>query len=207
MVAHICGNLNYYGSINDVIQELYTKFLTSDIIGKYNENYASGDGKSTKISTYLYRVIRNHILSKIKNQDDRIVKHCRQENTEWDIDTLYRECKMSTGYRNMIESNQCDENGNLGLELKDFYEKFLKSRNNKTYSFSRRKDKKIKNNGCSLLDVFKYLYEGYTHTEIAEMYGVSNMTVTNLKHKLAKNMIRYGFGPKPKKSQPVKSFV
>lgn len=56
----------------------------------------------------------------------------------------------------------------------------------------------IEKHGCTLLDLFQLLYKGYTNTQISVIYGVSTTTISAMKNKLSKAMIRYGFFSKDK---------
>ena len=53
--------------------------------------------------------------------------------------------------------------------------------------------------GCSLIDIFILLYRGYSGKQIAKVYGVSDMSVTNVKYKLAKAIFNYGIKPVKKR--------
>lgn len=225
MVINVCEGINYPEDPQDVVQDIYLKFLTSKIIQSYDRNFRD---KETKMSTYIFPIIRNFILSKFKSREYRFFKHklpnfAPTDDVD-DLDLVIFRNPIALEFMNTLLYNGSTDNmGGLGADFKDFEHQFLHSSHNKKYSLKKRKHEKralnylekldknslefeeIKDrilnagfSGCTLLDIFQLLYKGYTNKQIAKIYGVSDMYVTSMKHKLAKVMLRYGLGTKTK---------
>lgn len=201
LVTSISSSLQYAGPTEDLVQDLYLKFLTTDILESYNQNYHSGTGTSSRLSTYLYPIIRNHILSHMKSKDykyvsGRVPNFDPYSNEDMELEDILKNTSYCTDYKELVEYNEaCDRPDGINFEMKLFQEKFKKSKENRKFSLKKRGGVHKKIPECSLMDIFKYLYKGYSNKEIAEVYGVSNMTITHLKHKLAISMIKMGFYP------------
>lgn len=221
---HLCISYNFPGEPEDIVQDIYVKFLTGSIIENYeeerviNKNPPPNPGKrklrgikkvvKVKMSTYLYSVIRNYILSKMKTHEYRVLKYKVPEYSQpyadaSDLDKIIQHTPVEIRYQNLLSSNEDNENSLLWSALNDFRENFLSSKKNKKYSLNKRRNQEVRTSGCSLIDIFNHLYEGYNNKEIAEMYGVSDMSITNMKHQLAWQMKRYGFGKSDEKVEKV----
>jgi hypothetical protein len=154
------------------------------------------------MSTYLYPIIRNHILSKIKSPEYRHAKY-RQEWVEQDFDEVEDvEIQDVMPERISALEHNDDEDGVDGLAyaFKEFADRFKKSHLNETIGFERTGSKPR-----TLLDIFHYMYMGYTNHQIAEIYGISDMSISHTKAKLAAAMARFGLGTKvPQKRRVAK---
>jgi len=265
MVVSLCDSLNFPGSPEDVVQDLYVKFLTSQIIQSFRPVFRK---KETKMTTYLYPIIKNYIISKIKSNECRFFRqNLPNYEPSHDVDEVdHALCHhpISVDYVDVILYNEStDSPDGLGSEFKAFKrllrsnrknKRIMKKRKAKKYDFleelrdeltvlkgnrldvteefeyreianrikkevitcdkcgqmyKREKGKcpkcQHKQNlaGCSLIDIFILLYRGYTGRQIARIYGVSDMSVTNAKYKLAKALLSYGIIPvKRKKGKP-----
>lgn len=203
LVVSICNSLSYIADIDDLVQELYLKFISSDIIKNYDPYYY-GDESKVPIANYLYPIIRNHIFCKIKSSENKMIRSYLpdyEENSEDinNIDLIIRKNPIAFEIKNIIINNNISDGiDNLGFEIRNFEEVFKKSDKNKKY-FTRRKEKGEEVSlGCTLSDILQYLYDGFSSKEIAEIYGVSCMAVTYMKQKLALYLKKHGFNkPNP----------
>jgi DNA-directed RNA polymerase specialized sigma24 family protein len=200
MVIHVCESLSYPGSVEDLVQDIYLKFLSSNILQNYNRHFIRGRSVASQMSTYLYPIIRNFILSRLKSQDYRY-KRSRIHNYDpvddelTDLDRMLSNHPISNEFKATLHHNETtDQTDGVAFELRDFERRFRDSKHNRKYDLKKRKDKSKKTPDCTLFDIFKYLYEGYSNKEIARIYHVSDMTITHLKHQLGVAMMKYGFG-------------
>jgi len=234
----LCEQYSYPGSPDDIIQDLYLKFITSDIIEKfdpYHKDYG------TKMTTYLFPIVKNFIISKIKSSECRLLRKSVKKYTpsfSEDFDeieaALYRNI-LAPDYVDILTFNQSTDSVlGLGSDLKAFKRALIRNRKNKKFmkkqsrkndflnelktELSDLKQKEINSDdpefreiheritkvqasaGCYLTDIFSLLYRGYTGKQIAQVYGVSDMSVTNVKHKLAKALYNFGLKPLGEKS-------
>jgi RNA polymerase sigma factor (sigma-70 family) len=105
--------------------------------------------------------------------------------------SLYNGNIIDVDFENNICQNQItDSIDGINLDL-NLFERYLKEKN-KTYKLNRRKNKKIRTRGLSLLSVFRLMRSGYTNREIAKKYGVSDMWVTTLKHEIKGMLKKFG---------------
>lgn len=228
MVARICESLNYPGSPEDIVQDIYLKILTYNIIESYDPHYK---GNNIRMSTFIYPIVKNFIISRLKSPENRLVRYqlpdCDPSAEVIDeVDMIVRNNPIAEEVRNIMHNNECSDSiDGIGAELRNFEQRFSESDNNKRYSLSKRKCKnkneaynflkdlskayaeedseelkeiqhRIENVdeiGCTLLDIFRLLYRGYSNKQIARIYSVSDMSVTNMKHRLAQEMIKFGF--------------
>jgi len=64
MVANLCEYLRYPGSPDDVVQDLYVRFLTVyDVIALFDQS------RGVLISSYLFKVVQNYIISCFKGHE------------------------------------------------------------------------------------------------------------------------------------------
>jgi DNA-directed RNA polymerase specialized sigma subunit len=201
MIIHICESLDYPESVEDLVQGIYTKFLTSDILQSYNRHFCRGRSMSSQMSTYLYPIIRNHILSLLKSQDYRFMKNQVSDydpdlaDDMHEIDQTLKNNEIAEEYKSTLHyNNDSDQIDGTAFELRDFEARFEKSEENKKFDLKKRKNKNEKIPECTLLEIFRYLYKGYSNKQIARIYGVTDMSITHMKHKLAEAMVKYGFG-------------
>lgn len=190
MVVFICGAYNYKGPYEDIVQDIYVKILTSNILRRF-------DYKRAKISTFLYPTIKNHVITSIKNPEYKISRRrlpdCETSTGEF-YDGIIHHYPVAVDYQTVVINNNTSESYNgLGEQIRDFIKSFSGSNKNKKHSLTKRKNKEKETTGYSLLDVFHYLYEGYNNNEIAELYGVTPMSISHIKQQLAQAMATHGF--------------
>jgi len=187
-----CAYLNYQGSSDDIIQELYFQFLTTNqTIEAFDES------RGIKISTYLFKVIQNFIISKIRERynRDRVRLSKDTENNKTDLkdainifERLFPSSPDNIRFAFSRKSNKkkvtyrlrilykLKKRGDIGVEYEEIRRLII---NTCTY-------------GCTLYDLYNLLYKGYTNEQISEIYGVSRTTISTLKRRLAKIMVKYG---------------
>lgn len=203
--------------VEDTVQDVYVHFLTAKILQKYDAS------RQTKISTFLYPIISNLVLSKKKESTEMILRnryvppenysrtpfHSTYAETIDPVDIVTNSGRVATEYMNLIHRNHMTDDVNgLGGELRDFV-RFLESKNvrglsrNKTYTLAKRKNSRIAlwTCGCRLSDIYFLLYEGHSNKEIADMFGVSQMWISVMKRELAHIMIRGGITGKIKRKK------
>jgi DNA-directed RNA polymerase specialized sigma24 family protein len=203
LVTSICNSLNYQGSYEEIIAELYEKICDSPILQSFNRHYYRGVA-SNKMSTYLYPIIRNHVISRLKSPEHKIFQSIAyspsydSEETN-DMDHVLSNNNIAPDYEELLLHNaEVDQVDGLRLELQDFARRYLHQ------SKSRRGKKSLsKKSSCTLLDIYNYLYEGYSNKEIADIYEVSQMSVSHYKNKLAKALLKYGFTVSPRRKRKV----
>ena len=143
------------------------------------------------MSSYLYPIIRNHIIGLLKSSEERIFRspaYVPEDSEENDLDQILIGNSVALDYEELLLANaEADRIDGLRMELQDFAEHYLCPKKHKG------RNKLSKKSNCTLLDIFNYLYKGYTNKEIADIYGVSQMSVSHYKNKLAKALLRYGF--------------
>jgi Bacterial regulatory proteins, luxR family. len=147
------------------------------------------------MSTYLYPIIKNYVISLIKSSEEKIFQSpayapATEDNEDSnDLDRVLYSNPIALEYEELLLLNaESDQADGLRLELQDFAQRYLcpKTRRGKKKRLS-------KKSSCTLFDIFNYLYEGYSNKEIADIYEVSQMSVSHYKNKLAKALLRYGF--------------
>jgi len=216
MTRSICRDLNYWGEPEDIMQAFYlNKILRKNLLTKYNPTKA-------KASTWLFKVIRNVVIGQMAAES--LGKHAEmmyasgREGPEFDAQSYdpvwsckavsmdvheslkpnawSTNCGIDPDYLSTLKRNgDSDDIDGLAFEFRNFEHMFMKSSDCKKYSFDRRKNQGVKTSGGTLVDIFRLFYEGYTSHEIAEMHGVTDMTLCHLKRKLAGTLRRYGFEP------------
>jgi len=231
LVSSLCESLNFPGSAEDVIQDLYVKFLTSEIIESFDSNFRN---KDTKMTTYLFPIIKNYIVSKIKSNECRYFRqNLRNYEPSDDVDEVELALchnPIAIDYVDLLLYNEStDSPTGLRSDFRAFKRLLVRTRKNKRYLKKRRSNSDFLNElkieltklkkkevdlddpeyreiserikrvqidtGCTLIDVFILLYRGYSGKQIAKVYGVSDMSVTNVKYKLAKALFDYGIQP------------
>lgn len=225
LVARQCEFLCYPGSPDDVVQDLYLRFLTVvDVIALFDENRGM-------MSTYMFKVIHNFIVGCYKGHECSFYRYqivlVNKNSTDDNINNFEKMIdyyKYSDDYESMAYCNNASNRENsLTDDIKDF-EKDLSNHNiDMKFPLRKRdrrvimggnvktldsfKDEKISEEeleqiqemminveefGCSLYDIFQLLYRGYTNAQISEVYGISSTTVSMMKTKLAKVILKYG---------------
>jgi hypothetical protein len=201
LVTSICASFDFTSHTDDVIQNLYLKFLTRRTLERFNPEFNGG----TKISTYLHSVIVNMVKAMCSEKENKIERHrykfqyIDSQKQRYREDPCYDEIEMAIN----TEGMDIDYEGNLyanysiesvdGIDLDlNLFEVYLKKMN-RTFKLSRRRCKNVRSKGLSLLDVFMYMRKGYNHRAIARKYGVSVTFITSLKTEIKWLMIKYGF--------------
>ena len=222
MVYDLCYRLSYPGIPEDIIQDMYLKFINQKTLETYN---IEGD---VKISTYLYSIIKNFVLSKNKSHECRYYKQLympTSKNDPNEMDEILSFNEPNDDYKSVIRHNESSDTVNGMMSGIDSFERnFSKSIHNKRFLFRRRKHQnksqmflrllnKLKSNGrigeefdvikdiidnigstgCTLIDLLHLIYKGYTNRQISKIYGVSEVTISTMKHRLSKVMKDFGF--------------
>ena len=190
MVGSLCTSMNYQGSIEDLVQDVYVRMITKNVLAQY-------DPTISKISTYIFTIIKNLVLGQIIKEGRHRSIHIPSDSIPDDmidnVDAVIQSEHVDPDYVSMIQRNQdSDETQGLLAELHDFEENYLSGDRDKKFNLKRRKNRKVRTRGCRLSDLLNKIYKGYSNHEIAVKYGVTDMSVTHIKHQLAKTMLRYG---------------
>jgi hypothetical protein len=199
LVRSICSSFDFDSHTDDVIQNLYLKFLTRKTLERFDPHHEQG----TKISTYLHTVIVNMVKAMCSEKENKIERNRYKfqypQNRQYRDDLYFDEVEMAihtegmdTDYEGNLYSNYSTESiDGLRLDL-DLFEVYLKKMN-RTFNLSRRGCKNIRvKGGLSLLDVFRYMRNGYNHRWIALRYGVSVTFITTIKREIKFLMIKFG---------------
>lgn len=200
MFGNLCFKLKYAGSFDDLVQDFYCRMLTSNILQGYNRHYTTSSKYTTcRLSSYLYPILRNFVLSKIKSPEYRNItkKAANYEVDPKDAPDMDDQGPLDDVYQDVVERNaETDSCDGVGTDLRMFYNSFKGSKDDKLYvpklvekGFSR----------ATLSKVFKCIYEGYTFREIAATFGVSTMFISLMKQQLAMEMEKYGFNPEKRR--------
>lgn len=235
LVVSVCDKFDFPGSPEDVIQDLYHKFITGSIIEDFNPNYKK---KPTKMFTYLYPIVKNFVVSLLKSPENRFYKqNLRNYEPSSDldeIDEVISRVPVHVDYAFVSVSNgDTDSFDSLGADFHTFKRQLIRTRKNKVYLKKRRRtrsafleelrseltvlkkkeispddpelqeiEKRISAScdGCSLTDIFSLLYRGYSGKQIASLYSVSNMSISNVKYLLGKALLAHGIKPVERKS-------
>lgn len=176
--------------VDDILQDFYTALISKDVLSKFDPNHPS----KTKISTYLYRNIKNIIRAHNKSNEGRVEKHCIRG-----YNALYKEdhrdicdtAKIDVDYETVINRNQSsDRIDGVNFDL-DLFETFLK-KSDKFYHLKKRKNQVLEVKGLTLSEVFSLMRRGINHRVISETFGVSNMFISNLKNEIRDRMEKFG---------------
>jgi DNA-directed RNA polymerase specialized sigma subunit len=176
MVTSICDNLKYPGSYEDVMQEMSYRLCTESIVQDFNRFYSKGKFHGVKMSTYMFGIIRNHILSNMRGEECKILKNRYLDLTTEDgeeynssYDMAIAKDEVSFSYKMLSARNQdSDDTDSLKAKMKDFAKSLRKVVD-----------------GEVLIDIFMGLYEGYSSKQIAEKLGLTEMSVCHKKKKIA----------------------
>ncbi len=202
LVTSICASFDFTAHTEDVIQNLYTKFLTRKTLEKFNPEFNGG----TKISTYLHSIIVNMVKAMYSEKENKIERHrynFQHGNPPYywiDSTSSYDDVEMAiqtegldVDYEGNLYANYCIEQvDGVNFDL-NLFEKYLKKMN-RTFNLSRRRCKNIRSrSGLSLLDVFRHMRHGYNHRAIAIKYGVSDTFITSLTTEIKLLMVKFGF--------------
>ena len=205
MFSNLCAKLRYAGSLNDLVQDFYTRMLTSTILQDYNRHYTTSSKYTTcRLSSYLFPTMRNFVISKMKSPEYRYItgkvpNYDPSSETSVELDDIVKD-HLDETFEDVVERNDdTDSCDGTGSDLRFFYESFKGSKDDKRYAL-RLSDKKGLSE-ATLSRVFKYIYEGYSNREIAQAFGVSGMYVSYMKQQLALEMVKYGFVPEKGKKR------
>lgn len=200
LVSRICFDFSVPESIDDIIQEFYTRCLTRNLLSKYNPEYPG----SSKISTYLYRVLVNLVKASKATGESQIERsrfHFQYADCSKEMygdEPVYDEIEMAINTNGLSVDYKADLYANYAMETVDgldfdfnMFEKYLKKTNRK-FTLSRRRCKNVKTGGITLLDVFQMMRNGASNRDIARQHGVSVMFITTLKLEIKDLMIKFG---------------
>ena len=157
LVHRLCeSSSSYYTeSPDDITQELYYRFLTSNnVIEKFDKNM------DVLMSTYLYKIIRNFIISQFKSHNGRYFR-CRvltplPTNDVNEFDLLPRYYDIAEEFSNtQYFNNACNDENELQIDLREFERYFASSPQNVTYSLRKRKHKRKSVNYLKVLHRLK----------------------------------------------------
>jgi len=181
LVYNICRAYNCTDLYEDIRQDLYMKFLKFNVIEKYDQKWA------TKISSYIYVFVRNHVLSEISRL--KMFRHLCIHDFDSYLEFLSHESKnVNPSYQNsLLNNNESDNSDGLGTDLKLFGD-YLTKHPKRNLKFKCTKN----NKECSLLDLLIYIKEGVSLREIAEIYEVTPMAIHHFKKRLAVTLKKYG---------------
>lgn len=206
IAASICKKYNV-SCIDDIVQEVYLKILTADILERYNPNYNLSRPlcSQPKFSTFLFSIIRNIVRSFVKS-GEYFIESRRYSLAEFDSQDEMNDVELALRYENFaFEYKELINKDNipgsvdcLSFELEDFEKNYF-PKVNKKFTLEKRKNKDVYTDGCSLLKVYTYLKEGLLNQEIAEIHGTTNMFVSFMKKDISIAMKNYGFNWKPGK--------
>ena len=178
LVSHLCLKLNVQ-SINDLIQDTFLKIISQNITVKFNPNYRGYENKYSSISTFLYTMIRNDIIS-YKKKEAKMKKAVLWSDDEELSDEIREKIisdKASVDYK--ILSGYNFEKEKTQADVKDFeiflrsHERFSRShlltQSTETKKFPDREYKEF-----SLPKLWTFIHAGYKYDLIAEIFGVSS---------------------------------
>jgi len=205
MVTSLCHAFGV-DTAGDVTNDLCVRIIS----GRLMEDHY--DPQRSKVSTYLFRIVRNMICNQVFSRENRTWRNKQtvsfqalsgQESSE-DIDFILRYNRIANEYRDMLRRNAVsDDPEGLPLELSDFERKFVKGYGSKRIPLKKRSFKDVQVKRCTRYDVYCYIKEGYKNSEIAKMYGVTDMFICLLKKEIEQALREYGFDfpRKPRKKR------
>jgi DNA-directed RNA polymerase specialized sigma24 family protein len=194
--------------VEDVLQDVYEAMIRRNTMGTFDPNHPS----ATKISTYLYNLVRNIAVRNYKKSNESIIEQHHFNLNYSDLDYIpeddfaTEENLVSVNYENILNSNQISEEiDGLNLDL-NLFEEYLQKRD-KFYLLNKRKNKEVITKGLSLLMIFKLMRQGYKNQDIAAKFGVTKMFITSLKVEIKKQLIKFGiYWKESKYRSPKKRF-
>lgn len=183
LIRSVSHKINYKGSTEDVLQDLYVRMEEQNVLHKYDERKA-------KMSTYLFRIIHNLMLQEVIDEAKHKFVCTAVAPSEDDNGLEFTVCHaMNPDYESMHLRNNDTSRAD---ELEDFLRKFIGSSKNKRHRCDRRKNKEVETDGFDLAELFRLLYDGYSSHEIALKYGVTDMTLSHAKAQLAEHLKSFG---------------
>ena len=196
MVSYICRR-NDVQAIDDVIQDVYLHLFNRQVI----EGFDPTRRYKAKISTYLFPILENLVLSHRKSRHFRFEKSrmiTPEDSVDGDdIEFALRYNDFAQEYSNIVSEDMLrEESLDLRMELESFG-RYLE-RKNQHYELRKRRNPRASSSGCTLHEVFEMFRDGLNNHEIALHYGVSDTFVSNLKKLLRQEMSKYGITWKPR---------
>jgi RNA polymerase sigma factor (sigma-70 family) len=159
MVANQCKCLRYPGSPDDVVQDLYIRFLTvCDVIALYDES------RGVLISSYLFKIIKNFIISCYKGHEGSyyryrtapVIQEHENEDISDDFETYIDHFKGNEDYEiNAYCNNVSNRENPLHEDFKDFKRNLLDPAHNTRYSLNRRVRREVSENNLKVLNSLK----------------------------------------------------
>lgn len=194
MTTNLAAALHYRGSLEDLIQDICLKLLTTDIIKDYRIDF-HGPETETKISTYIYPIIKNFIIGKFKTSEYRSASQWEFNQGNFDDSTFFDNAMAVSDYYTelTLHNKIVDENEELQADIARLKKEFEQSGFDKSYSLERRKDKDFQSrNALSFSKLLQYFYDEFPNRDIGRMHGISFMYVTHLKRRLGEALIKSG---------------
>jgi RNA polymerase sigma factor (sigma-70 family) len=190
MATSLGVKLGYSGTIEDLVQDLNVRMLQFHGLKRYSP-------KRGKISTYVYQVLSNIIRDKNEwDQRHQCIHMGVMPDNMDELDIMVNDSTLDRNYLPIVQRNR--DSGpldSLAADLRDFARHFKKSKFNRHRSFSKRKNQAIKSRGASPLDIFIQLYCGYSSSDLAHRYGVTDMNMCHMRTLVREALRRYGIGP------------
>lgn len=193
MFTNICCKYRFSGNFDDLVQDFYYKLMTSDILQKYNRHFTSNGMFTTcKMSSYLYPMIKNHVVTAVKSPDYKyLMNKVQNYDKKHDLEEIDTENMVPECQEDLIQKELMECPDSLRFDLKMFFESFENTKSDKR--FAKKVTDETGLSTATLSRLFKLIYMGYSNKEIAKEFGVTTMYIFYLKQKLAKVMKKYGF--------------
>lgn len=204
MVTSLCHTFGVE-TAGDVTNDLCVRIIS----GRLMEDHF--DPQRSKVSTYIFRIVRNMICNQIYSRENRTWKNRQivpfqsgQDEASEDLDFILRYNHIANEYKDILRRNAVsDDPEGLPLELNDFERKFAKGYGSKRIPLKKRSFKDVQAKRCTRYDVYCYIKQGYKNSEIARLYGVTDMFICLLKKEIEQALRDYGFDfpKKPRKKR------
>ena len=170
---------DYTDVLHDIIVKIYTKPILK------NHDPVKGT-----LYNHLYTVTRNQVISTQEYESRYVSMPTVLDDSHDEAD--YAMKRASYKYLAIVRRNQA---GKLGQDLQHFRHLLSSTELNKTHNLTRRKNKEIQTQPLTLLKLFDLLMLGFTCHEIAQQFGVTDMTITHCKTELRIIMEKHGIRP------------
>jgi len=222
VVYHLAVSLKYpKREIEDLIQDIYLKIMTQNILDKF-------DPEQAKISTYLYKIIRNFIITKLTSTSFNFLKYrikCPEPSHDTHfVDLILAYLEPSEDFiRTKFHNDSTDSLTSLRVDLDAFSRRFEPSHYNKRFLLRKTKHKNkpnrylrvlnrlqrkkrisdgefyeisdlmevVEKQGATLHDLFKLIYRGYSSKQVSKIFGVSEVSISTMKSKLGAALVKF----------------
>jgi RNA polymerase sigma factor (sigma-70 family) len=194
-VNSVCSTFNFPLYLaEDVVQEIYVKFLTTPLYDNYNPEY--------KLSTWLYPIVTSVILSHLRRNRVEAHRFVTPESDVQnhpdepidDVDIALRCCQVAREFQCVLDYNESvDGIDGLSARLREFEDKWLgDTGRNRKFKLVKRRDKNSSQDGCTLLDVYRLIDLGLSNRQIAQIYGCSNVFISSIKQLIVRALREFG---------------